>query len=83
MSRDLALTLALSAALAAWVTVHVALAVGLLRRPPRWRGVVAFFVAPVAPFLGFAAKLRVRSVMWLAFAIAYALLRWRAYRGAT
>jgi hypothetical protein len=70
---------ALCVAAAAWLTVHVALTVGLLRRPPWWRGVVALVIAPLAPVFGFAAHLRVRSVLWLVFAIAYMVLRWRAW----
>ena len=79
VSRDLLLTLALSAALAAWITDHVALSVGLLRRTPRWRGAVSLVIAPLAPIFGFAEKLRIRSALWIVFAIAYAILRWRAY----
>ena len=76
---DLILTAALSVALAAWVTDHVALSVGLMRRRPRWRGLVALLVAPLAPVFGFGARLRVRSVLWIAFAVAYVALRLRAY----
>jgi hypothetical protein len=76
---DLILTAALSFAAAAWLTDHVALSVGLLRRRPRWRGLVGFLLAPLAPVFGFSARLRVRSVLWLVFAIAYAVLRARAY----
>lgn len=79
MRADLILTLALSVALAAWVTDHVALSVGLMRRPPRWRGLVALLVAPLAPVFGFGARLRVRSVLWIVLAIAYVALRVRAY----
>lgn len=79
MSRDLVLTIALAAVTALWFTFHVALAVGLIRRHPRWRGLLAFFVAPLAPVFGFGAGLRVRSVAWLVLAIAYVVLRARAY----
>lgn len=79
MRSDLVVTVALSVALAAWVTIHVALSVGLLRRHPRWRGLVGFLLAPLAPVFGFAAELRVRSVLWILFAIAYGILRYRAY----
>lgn len=79
MRADLILTLALSVALAAWVTDHVALSVGLMRRHPRWRGLVALLVAPLAPVFGFGAQLHVRSVLWIVFAVAYVALRARAY----
>ncbi|MBI2389975.1 MAG: hypothetical protein HYV09_10330 [Deltaproteobacteria bacterium] len=79
MPTDLIVTVALSVALAAWVTDHVALSVGLLRRKPRWRGVVALIVAPLAPVFGFGARLRLRSALWIVLAIAYVALRLRAY----
>jgi hypothetical protein len=78
ITRDLVLTVLLSVALAAWITDHVALAVALLRRKPRWRGPVAFVVVPLAPVFGFMEKLRVRSALWLLLAIAYGVLRWKA-----
>lgn len=78
MSRDLFLTIAVSVALAAWVTTHVALSVGLMRRPPRWRGALGLVLAPLAPVFGFIAKLRVRSALWVLFAVAYAVLFWQA-----
>ncbi len=76
---DLILTVALAAVAASWFTLHVALSVGLLRRPPRWRGLVGFVVAPLAPVFGFTARLRVRSALWIVLAVAYAVLRFRAY----
>ncbi len=79
MNTDLAVTIALSVAFAAWVTDHVALSVGLLRRAPRWRGLVALVIAPLAPVWGFGARLRVRSVLWVVLACAYVALRIGAY----
>jgi hypothetical protein len=79
VSSDLVITIALAAAAALWFTIHVALSVGLLRRHPRWRGLVGFVVAPLAPVFGFGARLRVRSVLWVVCAIAYAVLRMRAF----
>jgi hypothetical protein len=76
---DLVVTVALAAVAASWFTFHVALSVGLLRRHPRWRGLVGFLVAPLAPFFGLSARLRVRSVAWIVLAVAYLILRMRAY----
>jgi hypothetical protein len=75
---DLALTIALAAVCAAWFTDHVALVVGIGRRGPWWRGLLAFVVVPLAPFFGWLARLRVRSVLWVALVVAYAALRARA-----
>lgn len=79
MSSNLIVTVALAAVAALWFTFHVALSVGLLRRHPRWRGFVGFLVAPLAPVFGFGAHLRVRSVAWIVLAVAYVILRMRAY----
>lgn len=79
MRTDLIVTVALAVVAALWFTIHVALSVGLLRRHPRWRGLVGFLIAPLAPFFGFAARLRIRSVAWIVLAIAYAVLRFKAY----
>lgn len=79
MRSDLIVTLALAVVAALWFTIHVALSVGLLRRQPRWRGLVGFLIAPLAPIFGFAARLRIRAVVWIVLAIAYAVLRFKAY----
>jgi len=75
---DIVITVALSVALAAWVTDHVALSVGLMRRRPWWRGVLALLVAPLAPVFGIGARLWVRSALWIALALTYVVLRLRA-----
>lgn len=61
----------LVAAFATLVTVHVTLAIGLTRRDPRWRGLVAFFVAPLAPWWGWQERMRVRGVLWIVSAVVY------------
>ena len=80
ISRDLALTLALSVALAAWVTDHVALSVALMRRRPAWKGVASLVVVPLAPLFGFRARIFMRSALWIALAATYGVLHWRASR---
>ena len=61
----------LVASFATLVTVHVALSFGLLRRDPWWHGLVAFFAPPLAVYLGWKEKLRLRSVLWVASALIY------------
>jgi hypothetical protein len=73
--REIVVIGSLVGAFAALVTAHVTLALGLLRRRPRWRGPVAFVVAPLAPIWGWAAGMRGRSVVWLAAAAVYAVAR--------
>lgn len=73
---DLALYITLVVALAAFVTAHVALSAALLiTTRPRWRGVVALFVPPLAPLWGFLAKRRVGSIAWCAFLAIYVAAR--------
>ncbi|HEY8090371.1 MAG TPA: hypothetical protein VIF09_21065 [Polyangiaceae bacterium] len=58
-------------AFATLVTVHITLAMGLTRRLPRWRGVVALFVAPLAPWWGWKARMRLRAACWIMAALVY------------
>ncbi len=72
MTRDELAAAALVVAFAALVTVHVTLVVGLARRAPWWRALVALVVAPLAPYWGWQQRLRIRSVVWIVSAVAYA-----------
>ena len=63
----------LVAAFAALLTAHVTLAVGLIRRAPRWHALVAFIVAPLAPWWGWQAHMRIRGALWVAAAAVYAV----------
>lgn len=62
----------LVAAFAVLLTAHVTLAVGLARRAPRWHALVALVVAPLAPWWGWQAHMRVRGALWMAAAAVYA-----------
>ena len=67
---------ALVVALAAFVTAHVGLSAALvITTKPRWRGVVALFVPPLAPLWGFIAKRRLGSIAWCAFLALYVAAR--------
>jgi hypothetical protein len=57
------------------VTAHVAIAVGLLRLHPRWRGPVAFFVPPLAPYWALRNRMPARAIVWLAAVAGYLLVR--------
>ena len=74
MSRDELVAGALVLAFAVVVTAHVTLVVGLAGRAPRWRALVALVVPPLAPYWGWDG-LRRRSVLWVAGAVVYAVLR--------
>jgi hypothetical protein len=66
---------AIVASFAALCTVHVALAASLSIRGPWWRGLVAFAVAPLAPYWGFRDGLRRRAVAWTTALVLYVAAR--------
>jgi hypothetical protein len=78
VTRDMVVLVALVAAFATLVTVHVTLAFGLLRRRPRWHAAVALVVPPLAPWWGWRAGMRVRTGIWLFAAPVYAVSLWLA-----
>jgi hypothetical protein len=75
--------LALAIALVAFLTAHLALVVGLARRPGRqdgrggWRRFamcgVALVVMPLAPWWGFRAGMRRWTIAWGASVVLYAI----------
>jgi sugar phosphate permease len=56
---------ALIASFAALLTAHVSIVATLLRREPRWRGLVALPVAPLAMYWALRERMYVRGVLWL------------------
>ena len=72
---DAFLVFAIVASFAAFVTAHVALAVGLVARNPRARGLVALLVPPLAPYFGIREKMWARSILWGAALVAYVAAR--------
>ena len=63
--RDVIVLALLIIGFATFVTAHVALSLRLVRRArPRWRGVVAFFVPPLAPLWGFREGFRRNASIW-------------------
>jgi len=65
-AKDLLIASLLVLGFASLVTIHVWLSVLLLLRgKPRYRGVLAFFVPPLAPIWGFGQGQRVLSTLWL------------------
>lgn len=73
---DLALYIVLVVALAAFVTAHVGLSAALaIAHKPRWRGLVALVVPPLAPVWGFVAKRRIGSILWCVFLAIYVAAR--------
>lgn len=70
---DLALLLLPPAALALFVTAHVAIVARLFGSPPRWRAAVALLLPPLAFFWGTQAKMTALCRLWLGALLAYVL----------
>lgn len=70
---NLVVLVALVGAFAAFVTAHVALAARLCLRRPRWRGPVAFFVPPLAPYWGAAERMTLTSMIWVGALVLYVI----------
>ena len=76
MLRDAIVLAMVVVGLAALVTTHLAIAWSLgLRERPRWRGLVALVVPPLAPIWGWRAGMRARTGLWVASLVAYAVGR--------
>jgi hypothetical protein len=69
--KDLIVVATLVIALALFITAHVTITYGLAWRPPRWRALVAFFVAPLAPFWAWREHMRIRAGIWAAALVLY------------
>jgi hypothetical protein len=70
---DLFLIFVLAGSFGLLVTAHVALAVGLLLRSPRWRGLVALVVPPLALYWGWEAQMRLRAALFALGLATYAM----------
>lgn len=73
--RDTLVFVTMILAFATAVTAHVAIAVGLLFRHPRWHAPLAFFLAPLAPAYAYRAGMHLRATLWIAAALTYLAAR--------
>lgn len=62
---------ALILAFAAMLTVHVTITYGLAFRPPRWRALVGFFMAPLGLYWAWREGMKVRAVIMVAALVLY------------
>lgn len=60
---------------ALFVTVHLALFVGLLARRPRWRAPLALVLPPLAPVYGARERMWARTVLWSVAVVVYVAAR--------
>jgi len=70
---ELGIMLTLVGSFAILCTAHLALALGLTLKKPRWRGPVALLVPPLAPYWGYGAKMRLRAILWVSAFCIYVL----------
>jgi hypothetical protein len=70
VSRDEVVAIGLILAFAILATAHATIVAGLLARQPRWRGLAALVVAPLAPYWAWQ-PMRRRAVVWVAAAAVY------------
>ena len=54
-------------------TAHLALALGLALKKPRWKAPLALLLPPLAPYWGYGAKMRFRVVLWVGAFCIYVL----------
>ena len=71
--KDLLLVAAVAVGFAWVVTAHVAITFGLARKKPRWRALVAFAVAPLAPYWAWREQMKKRVWLWLVGVAVYVL----------
>jgi hypothetical protein len=73
--KDMIVVGAVVLAFALLVTAHLAIAVGLVAKPPRWRAPVALVLAPLAPYWAWREHMRVRAGIWAAGLVLYVVAR--------
>lgn len=71
-ARDVESMIAVILGFAALVTAHLAIALGLLARSPRWRAPIALIVLPLAPYIALRERMWLRGALWIAALVVYA-----------
>ncbi len=74
-ARDAVVVALVVASFAILATLHVVVVAGLLAHRPRWRGLVALVVVPLAPYWAMRERMRVRGALWIGAAALYAVAR--------
>lgn len=72
---DAALAVIVILGFASLVTLHVTLSAMLVTQTPRWRGLAALFVPPLAPFWGFQTGRKKLSIAWIVAFVIYLVVR--------
>lgn len=79
--RDTVVVALLVLAFALAITMHVAIALGLAKRRPRWRAFVALALPPFAPYWAWREHMRRRMGLWIGAVIVYLAMLLLASRG--
>ncbi|MBX3207002.1 MAG: hypothetical protein KF764_18290 [Labilithrix sp.] len=79
--KDIVIVALLVVAFALVITTHVAIALGLAKRQPRWRAAVALVVPPFAPYWGWQERMRTRVALWVFGLVVYVVMLALASRG--
>jgi hypothetical protein len=75
MSRDEVVALLLVASFAGWGTLYVVIAAKLVLTPPRWRGIAALFVPPLAPYWATRTGRHPLAVLWVVLGLTWLVTR--------
>jgi hypothetical protein len=79
--KDVAILATLVLAFATWVTVHLAISGRLfLRTRPRWRGIAALLMPPLAPLWAVSQGWRWPAGLWIGALVLYVLALLAAIR---
>ena len=79
--RDTIVVALLVVAFALVITMHVAITIGLAKRKPRWRALVAFVVPPFAAYWAWHEHMRRRMGLWVGAVLVYLAMLVLASRG--
>ncbi|MBX3199181.1 MAG: hypothetical protein KF894_13705 [Labilithrix sp.] len=72
--KDIVIVALLVVAFALVITTHVAIAIGLAKRTPRWRGAVALVLPPLAPYWAWQERMRTRVGLWAGGLLLYVIM---------
>jgi len=75
VTSDVVKVAAVVLAFAAWVTVHVALAAGLMARKHWGKGFASLVVPVLAPYWGIREGMNARAAAWVGLVVAYVVAR--------
>jgi hypothetical protein len=73
--KDIVIVGLLLVAFAWLITIHVTIVVGLAKKQPRWRALVAFVLPVLAPYWAYKEGMRTRTYLWAGGIAVYLVAR--------